>query len=60
MKIPIFRLRIGDQRLTAIITRDAVDELKLKRGQEALAVIKATEVMVARAVKALRSSRNMR
>ena len=26
------RLRIGDQRLTAVITRDAVDELKLKRG----------------------------
>jgi molybdopterin-binding protein len=41
------RLRIGDQRLTAIITRDAVDELKLKRGEPALAVIKATEVMVA-------------
>ncbi|MGE0393150.1 MAG: TOBE domain-containing protein [Vicinamibacterales bacterium] len=44
------RLRIGDQRLTAVITRDAVDELKLKRGQAALAVIKSTEVMVARAV----------
>ena len=42
------RLRIGEQRLTAIITRDAVDELKLKRGQEALAIIKSTEVMVAR------------
>ncbi len=42
------RLRIGDQRLTAIITRDAIDELKLKRGQPALAIIKATEVMVAR------------
>jgi len=42
------RLRIGDQRLTAIITRDAVDELKLKRGQPALAVIKSTEVMIAR------------
>ena len=42
------RLRIGDQRLTAVITRDAVDELKLRRGQAALAVIKATEVMVAR------------
>lgn len=42
------RLRIGDQRLTAVITRDAVDELKLKRGQPALAVIKATEVMIAR------------
>ncbi|MBI4263753.1 MAG: TOBE domain-containing protein [Acidobacteria bacterium] len=42
------RLRIGDQRLTAVITRDAVDELKLRRGQAALAVIKATEVMIAR------------
>ena len=44
------RLRIGDQTLTAVITRDAVDELKLRRGDEALAVIKATEVMVARRV----------
>ena len=43
------RLRVGDQSLTAIITRDAVDELKLTRGDEALAVIKATEVMIARA-----------
>ncbi len=42
------RLRIGDQRLTAVITRDAVDELKLTRGQPALAIIKATEVMIAR------------
>lgn len=42
------RLRIGDERLTAVITRDAVEELKLKRGQPALAVIKATEVMIAR------------
>ena len=44
------RLLIGDQRLTAIITRDAVDELKLRRGDEALAVIKSTEVMIARQV----------
>ena len=42
------RLRIGDQRLTAVITRDAIDELKLKRGQLALAIIKSTEVMIAR------------
>ena len=42
------RLRIGDQRLTAVITRDAVDELKLKRGSAALAIIKSTEVMIAR------------
>jgi len=44
------RLRIGDQLLTAVITRDALDELKLKRGDEATALIKSTEVMVAREV----------
>ncbi len=42
------RLRIGDQILTAVITRDAVNELKLKRGDEAVAIIKSTEVMVGR------------
>ena len=42
------RLRIGDQRLTAVITRDAVDELKLRRGDEAIAIVKSTEVMIAR------------
>ena len=42
------RLRIGDQILTAVITRDAVTELKLKRGDEAVAIIKSTEVMIGR------------
>ena len=42
------RLRIGDQSLTAVITRDAVEELKLKRGDDALAIVKSTEVMIAR------------
>jgi|SRR5687767_15008006 len=42
------RLRIGDQYLTAVITRDAVNELKLKRGDEAVAIIKSTEVMIGR------------
>jgi molybdopterin-binding protein len=42
------RLRIGDQMLTAVITRDAVRELKLRRGDEAVAIIKATEVMIGR------------
>lgn len=42
------RLRIGDQRLTAVITRDAAQELRLKRGLPALAIIKSTEVMIAR------------
>ena len=44
------RLRIGDQTLTAVITRDAVDELRLRRGDDALAIIKSTEVMIAREV----------
>jgi molybdopterin-binding protein len=42
------RLRIGDQTLTAVVTSDALRELKLQRGDDALAIIKATEVMVAR------------
>src|SRR3989304_3691014 len=42
------RLRIGEQTLTAVITRDAVEELKLRRGDEALAIVKSTEVMIAR------------
>jgi molybdopterin-binding protein len=44
------RLRIGDQTLTAVITGDAIQELKLRRGDDAVAIIKATEVMIAREV----------
>ena len=43
------RMRVGDQSLTAVITADAVRALKLKRGDDALAIIKSTEVMIARA-----------
>lgn len=42
------RLRIGDQHLTAVITADAIRELKLKRGDDAVAIVKSTEVMIAR------------
>ena len=42
------KLRVGDQSLTAVITADAVRVLKLRRGDDALAVIKSTEVMIAR------------
>lgn len=42
------RLRIGGQFLTAVITRDAIRELKLRRGDEAVAIIKSTEVMIGR------------
>jgi molybdopterin-binding protein len=40
------RLRIGDDLLTAVITRDAALSLGLRRGMPAVALIKATEVMV--------------
>lgn len=42
------RLRIGDQYLTAVITADAIRDLNLRRGDEALAIIKSTEVMIGR------------
>jgi molybdopterin-binding protein len=42
------RLRIGDQVLTAVITTDAIRDLKLRRGDDAVAIIKSTEVMIAR------------
>ncbi|HWC20179.1 MAG TPA: helix-turn-helix transcriptional regulator [Terriglobales bacterium] len=41
-------LSIGGQRLTAIITADAVREMRLAKGQIAAALIKSTEVMVMR------------
>jgi molybdopterin-binding protein len=40
------RLRVGDQSLTAVITADAVRALRLRRGDDALAIIKSTEVMI--------------
>jgi molybdopterin-binding protein len=42
------RLRVGDQTLTAVITADAVRALKLRRGDDAIAIVKSTEVMIAR------------
>jgi molybdopterin-binding protein len=41
------RLRVGDHSLTAVITADAVRALKLRRGDDAVAIIKSTEVMIA-------------
>lgn len=41
------RLDIGGATVTASITNEAVDELGLTAGQDAYAVIKASDVMVA-------------
>jgi molybdopterin-binding protein len=54
------RLRVGDQSLTAVITADAVRALHLRRGDEALAIVKSTEVMIARASAALEPPRRER
>src|SRR5262245_36347364 len=54
------RLRVGNQSLTAVITADAVRALKLRRGDDALAIIKSTEVMIARAGSAGSRRRRLR
>lgn len=41
------RIDIGGTVVTASITNEAVDELGLKAGDEAYAVVKASDVMVA-------------
>jgi molybdopterin-binding protein len=53
------RMRVGDQTLTAVITADAVQVLGFRRGDDAMAIIKSTEVMIARA-NAPAPSRNRR
>lgn len=41
------KLDVAGASVTASVTNEAVDELKLKVGQEAYAVIKASDVMIA-------------
>ncbi|MCC7046453.1 MAG: TOBE domain-containing protein [Alphaproteobacteria bacterium] len=41
------RIDVGGSVVTASITNEAVDDLGLKAGQDAIAVIKASDVMVA-------------
>src|SRR5215831_11312359 len=51
------RLRVGDQALTAVITADAVREMRLKRGDDAIGIVKSTEVMIAKELPPGASSR---
>jgi len=39
-------MNIGGQTITASITNESADELKLEKGKTAYAIIKATSVMV--------------
>jgi molybdopterin-binding protein len=41
-------VRVGDHVVEAVITSRSVDELGLKKGDAVTAVVKATEVMIAK------------
>ena len=44
------RLAIGEQELVAVITRSSVERLGVKVGESVFAVVKSTEVMIAKGV----------
>lgn len=46
------RLRVGASTITAVITADAVRALRLRRGDDAIAIVKSTEVMIAKPARA--------
>ena len=39
-------IKVGDNQITSVITKDAVEDLNIKEGDEVAVVIKATDVMV--------------
>jgi molybdopterin-binding protein len=41
-------MSIGGQRITSIITADAIQEMRLKTGETVAALVKSTEVMIVR------------
>ena len=42
------RIQVGDQEIVSIITRSSADRLRLAVGEEVFAVVKSTEVMIAK------------
>jgi len=42
----LITLKVGDSVVESVITKQAAEELKLKKGDRVTAVIKATEVMI--------------
>lgn len=41
-------LRVGDNHIISVITREAAEDLDLKEGDQVFAIVKSTEVMVAK------------
>ena len=39
-------LRVGDNHMVALITRESAEELDLEVGQEVTALVKATDIMI--------------
>lgn len=39
-------IRVGDNNMVALITRESADELGLEAGKEVTALVKATDVMI--------------
>ena len=42
----LITVKVGDNVIESVITKQAAEELKLKKGDQVTAVIKATEVMI--------------
>lgn len=42
-------VRVGDNHIVSVITREAAEDLDLKTGDRIIVIIKSTEVMVAKA-----------
>jgi molybdopterin-binding protein len=41
-------IRVGDNHVVSVITREAAEELNLREGDHVVAMVKATEVMVSK------------
>ena len=41
-------VRVGDNHIVSVITREAAEELDIKEGDRVIAIVKSTEVMVAK------------
>jgi molybdopterin-binding protein len=41
-------VRVGDNHIVSVITREAVEELDLQEGEDVFVVVKSTEVMIAK------------
>lgn len=41
-------IRVGDNHIVSVITREAAEEMELQEGDRVMAIVKSTEVMIAK------------